>query len=275
MAAYTFKQLPPGKLLIQLLEKKFTGLLVVRPSGSVISIGFFEGRPVSYEIAGADMNIESLREAMLLLFVDSAHSFEMQSSAVAPEKGHSPLSIIREGVLTHYTKERLIGEARELLKGKLTFVEGYDAYLPLYQFEPNELSVINELSETPSTARELAERTSVPLHRVIGVLYVLALTRLITLYSEAVIIEQPQEDLSDEARALLEELKAALAAMESDNIFERFGVSPSVTTEEVEKKFREKARKFHPDVLQHKGLSAHRALAASYFEKLTEVYNVL
>ncbi len=275
MASYTFQQMPPGKLLIQLLEKKFTGYLSLRSGRGILRVGFHGGRPVTTESQGAAVTGGSVREGLLQLFVDVAGSFEMEQGQVPPGQGISPLAVIREGVLTHYSKERLIGEAKELLKGPLTFVAGYDAYLPLYQFGEEDLAVVRELAEKPGSVRDLAERTGLALHHVIAVLYILALSRLITLHTTAEPAVAPEDQLSPEARNLLDELKKASLAMQSENVFARFGVAPTVTTEEVERIFKERARTFHPDIMQRKGLGAYVDLASAYFEKLTESYKIL
>ena len=127
--AYTFSQLPPGKLLIQLLQKKFTGHLVLSPPQAKVIIGFHEGRAVTLDVEGTAPFGTTLEEALLWLFTPDAPSFSMAGAQVSPGRGVNPLSVIKEGVLVHYTKERLFNEAKDLLRGKLTFVDGYEPYL--------------------------------------------------------------------------------------------------------------------------------------------------
>jgi curved DNA-binding protein CbpA len=274
MAYYNFTQFPPGKLLIKLLNKKFTGFIQLKDDTGWLKIYFVSGMAVKRESDGFEKSGSSLEDALLSLFSPIHSGFNMENSDPADGDPITPLCVIKKGISLHYTKGRLIKEAKELIKLKLALAPGFDPYIPYFEFTLKEEQFLKVIQSMDVTPRELADKTSSQVFEALSFLYALACTNMIV-EGKCIDTSSDLDGLSEEACATMVELREDIEKMKSEDLFERFAVSTDVTTKEVDKIFRDKARKFHPDIFSKKGLSDFKKEAEVYFEKLTETYNIL
>lgn len=264
MPDYSFYSMPPGKTLLQLLEKKFSGTLIYIKKDEEIAINFQAGLP-----SGTDKS--QTKSNLLEIFRDDIYSFRLEPGAVPSGEVQNPVPIISKGIMEIYSKERLIKEASPLLKVPLKISHQYRPMLQYFDFSPEQEMMLPHLEEGIEP-RNLAVTTGNNLDLVLRTLYFLATMKLLSEFKKP---EDETADLSQEARNFLEDLRKEIKAMESENYFERFGLGKNAMIEDITKAFKERARIYHPDTVVRRGLGKWRDQAEQYFGKLTETYNLL
>ncbi|MBN2724891.1 MAG: DnaJ domain-containing protein [Deltaproteobacteria bacterium] len=265
MPEYSFDSLPPGKTLIQLLEKKFTGLLQYRYNSTENTIYFKNGLPVDTGSEAGNLT------SIFPIFTDDVKMFSLTPCDVEGNSVHNPFDIIHDGIINEYSKERLLKESQELIKPFMAINEGYQSFLNHISFDENDTKLIRALEEG-GTARSLTSCCNLSLEDVLRRLYFLATLKLL---HQARNPEEEFAGMTDDLRAFVMGFKTELKRMLKENFFERLNLDKSASPLEITDAFKDRARKYHPDAFVRMGLNNYRDEADNYFGMLTETYNLL
>jgi tetratricopeptide (TPR) repeat protein len=272
MSIYSFSQLPPPQLLVQLLQKNFSGSFNLVDSKRSLIIYFSDGSPVDFSSENIPNLDENLEEAVLYIFNDDVLNFKLENSEKKSGTPLNPFYLLAKGIKTKYSKERLLREASKLISVPVVFVKGHKKFIEMFQFDSFEMSMVAKLDSKKYSARDLAKELDQKIGRILSFYYTLACSHLIQAAKAQIKID---ENLFDESKLLLKELMGNLDDIEKKNMFERMGIPNTANTMDVNDAFKEKAKKFHPDNMSRNGLDKYKHHAEKYFKLLTEAYDVL
>ncbi len=286
MAWYPVSQVPPPLLLIHLLDSRFEGFLRVPDARGELALYFRQGLPVRSESQNPELASGSVGEHLLLLFSGSVEQIQIEPMTVSAGEGLNPLPWIRRGLRERYDLVRLENETKELSRCRITVSARMDSYLDHFELTPPELEIIRQIKASPQTITQLRALSPLSFKDILSLLYSLASCRL--LQSVPVDGDSPAGDPVPQADTqaatptkpaaeseAFTELRQLLSVLSDENPFIRMGLPLTATVEEIEARFKELAKKFHPDTLARKGLTDHSAEVQDAFAKLTEAYNQL
>ncbi|MGM0596623.1 MAG: tetratricopeptide repeat protein [Myxococcota bacterium] len=294
MKFYSFSKLPPGMLLVQLLEQKFNGILTIIREDAKLQIFFNQGIPVKCENSGIECPKPDLEHQLLNLFTMENDNFTLQPQPDEFQGDEiNPLPLINQGIKKCYTEQRLLKETSKLLKGKLFLSPKLDDYIEHFNFDENQMLIIDLLRKEPLSAKELAKKTNFKVIDVLKTIYVLGSSKLLknqnnkssatsqnlTVPSQGKSkLDQVLEkhDIPEKNREIAKELFHNIELISKDNPFARLDLQTDASDADIKKAFSKKVKKFHPDRITSKeGLAFLREEVDSYFQKLTETYNLL
>ncbi len=294
MAWYPVSQVPPPLLLIHLLDSHFEGFLRVPDPQGDLTVHFRQGLPVRAESPNPKLASASVGEHLLGLFNPTVEQVQIEPVTVPAGDGVNPLPWIRRGLRERYDLVRLEAETRELSRCRLGVSPRLSALVGHFELTPPELELVRVLQATPSTVTQLRATSPLSFKDILSLLYSLASCRLLQAIpaedqvpcdggapaSEAgpatptVAAAPATPGAPPEPEAVLE-LRQLWASLDDENPFVRLGLALTATTEEIEARFKELARRLHPDTLSRRGLTAFVAEAQTAFARLTEAYDQL
>ncbi|MBU1242352.1 DnaJ domain-containing protein [Myxococcota bacterium] len=286
MAWYPVSQVPPPLLLIHLLDSRFEGFLRVPDAQGELTVYFRQGLPVRSECKNPALAAGALGEHLLELFSSGVEQFQIEPMSIPVGEGLNPLPWIRRGLRERYDLARLENETRELSRCRIAVSPRLDAAVDHFELTPPELEILRQLKAAPSTITQLRGTSQLSFKDILSLLYSLASCRLLQSVpleaAEATPVgaqPEPQPTASSVPSSpepeIIAELHQLTASLQDENPFVRLGLPLTATMEDIDARFRELARKFHPDTLARKDLSEFLAEAQDVFAKLTEAYNLL
>jgi len=287
MAWYPVSQVPPPLLLIHLLDSRFEGFLRVPDARGELALYFRQGLPVRSESQNPELASGSVGEHLLQLFSGSVEQIQIEPMTVSAGEGLNPLPWIRRGLRERYDLVRLENETKELSRCRITVSARMDSYLDHFDLTPPELEIIRLIKASPQTITQLRSSSPLSFKDILSLLYSLASCRLlqsVPVEGDSPACDGPAAPAETQAATpskpaadseAVTELRQLLSVLSDENPFIRLGLPLTATVEEIEARFKELAKKFHPDTLARKGLSDHSAEVQDAFSKLTEAYNQL
>jgi len=285
MAWYPVSQVPPPLLLIHLLDSRFEGFLRVPDARGELTLYFRQGLPVRSECQNPEFASGTIGEHLLQLFSGTVEQIQIEPMSIPNGEGQNPLPWIRRGLRERYDLVRLENETRELARCRITVSARLDSYVDHFEFTPPELEIIRQIKAAPCTITQLRSTSPLSFKEILSLLYSLASCRLLQSVpaegepaGTCAPVPEPPAAAPTRPEAELEtirELHELTAALADENPFVRLGLLLTATPEEIDARFKELAKKFHPDTLARRGLSDCAAEAQDAFAKLTEAYNQL
>ncbi|MDA3864110.1 MAG: DUF4388 domain-containing protein, partial [Deltaproteobacteria bacterium] len=258
MKFYSFSKLPPGMLLVQLLEQKFNGMLTIIREEAKLQIFFNQGFPVKCKNSGIKCPKQDLEHQLLNLFTMENDNFTLEQQ---PDKFQgeeiNPLSLINQGIKKCYTEQRILKETSKLLKDKLYLSPKLDDYIEHFNFDENQMLIIDLLRKEPLSAKELAKKTKLKVIEVLKTIYVLGSSKLLKNSNTSSPATSPvstspsqntskleqvlnNPDISKDNRELVKELSQNIELISKKNPFERLGLQYEATDAEIKEAFKSK-----------------------------------
>lgn len=277
----SISQAQPPLLLIHLLDTHFEGFVRIPDPQGDVTIHFRQGLPVRAECQNPATAGWSTGQLLLALFAPAVEKIEIEKMSITGGSPVNPLPWIRKGLIEKYDLARLEHETRELAKCRFTASPKLDSCLTHFEFSDQEMELVRNLSE-PHTIAELRAASSLSFKEILVVLYCLAACRMLQPVREGSqtgtipASPAPAKETAENAQNPEEkELQNLLQQLSASNPFERLGLPFTATMEEIDARFKELAKKLHPDTIARKGLSSMLQAAQEAFSRLTEAYDLL
>ena len=283
MAWISITQAQPPLLLIHLLDTHFEGFLRIPDPQGDVTIHFRQGLPVIAESHNPEHMGMSTGQLLLTLFSPTVEKIEMETITVSGGTPLNPLPWIRKGLREKYDLLRLEKETHELTRCRFMASPKLASSITHFEFTEQEMEIVQKLSES-RTLNELRTISTLPLKEILVVLYSLAACRMLQLtqkntqtgsFETTPTVTTSSYNIEDTHNPDARELQDLLQQLVNNNPFERMGLPITASITDIESKFKELAKKLHPDTLARKNLLHMAKEAQDAFSRLTEAYNLL
>lgn len=283
MAWIPISQAQPPLLLIHLLDTHFEGFLRIPDPQGDVTIYFRQGLPVIAESHNPAHMGMSTGQLLLALFSPTVEKIEMETITVSGGTPLNPLPWIRQGLREKYDLVRLENETHELARCRFMTSPKLASSITHFEFTEQEMEIVQKLSES-RTLNELRTMSTLPLKEILVVLYCLAACRMLQLtqqtaqtgsFEAASKATTPSNNIEDTHNPDAQELQNLLQQLANNNPFERMGLPITASITDIESKFKELAKKLHPDTLTRKNIAHMAKDAQDAFARLTEAYEML
>jgi tetratricopeptide (TPR) repeat protein len=257
---------------------------------------------------------EQVRRRLLECFAWPDGSFDL----VAPEAVDSevqalrsdPLALVREGLVNHWSTERMLGDLTFAIERFPTKGKRFDEAERRLSGEPDVDEVLQRIDGTQTLGTTIGRHFNSPI--TLATIWILSVGNLIR-YEDLAAGDHDGEDNSvepeieievvgsgavtprattasqaptatspaatkladDAAEVLRVEVIERLENLESWTLYQMLGVSEDATDSEIRKAYFGAAKRFHPDALTHLGLLDIKEQAAAVFARIAEANDVL
>lgn len=198
-------------------------------------------------------------------------------------------ALLMAGVREH-GRQMNLSPYLDTLEGRAFYVNDAEA-VKILRLNKAERLLCRKLIESPQNLTTLKKWDAVESHVVIGVVYVLLITKTLKVISqdevesekmhmpkitlESLPPESEREDYSPDIQALRDEIQQRVALISSQNYYQMLGVEPDAASGDIRKSFFKLAKSFHPDRSAKSGLEDLREALAYLFANLSEAQSTL
>jgi molecular chaperone DnaJ len=261
---------------------------------------------------------QQVRRRMLEVFAWSTGSYRLEAvddlqSEVQPLRS-DPLSLVREGLLSHWTPDRLLADLTDQIELFPQRTKTFDEAERRLAGDLEIATMLDRFDGNQSLGAAIGTQFNSP--GALATVWILAKGRYIRFSDtaqdsrdetgaeseasdfeseiEIEVVTQSSPPESDrrasgplanasrvglkygsEADAMRNEVLDRLKNMGHSSYYERLGISQTATDGEVRKAYFAAAKRFHPDALTHLGLSDIKQQAAEVFARIAEANDVL
>ena len=258
---------------------------------------------------------EQVRRRMLEVFAWSTGNYRLESlddlqSEVQPLRS-DPLALVREGLLTHWTPDRLLADLTDQIELFPQRTKTFDEAVRRLADEAEISAMLDRFDGNQSLGAAIGTQFNSP--QALATVWILAKGRYLR-FSDTAQDNQDASDAADlepeieievvaqrqrprkgdeqargplanssrvglkygsEADGMRNEVLDRLKVMGDCNYYELLGILQTATDGEVRKAYFSAAKRFHPDALTHLGLSDIKQQAAEVFARIAEANDVL
>lgn len=222
-----------------------------------------------------------------------------------------PLSLIREGLVSHWTPDRLLADLTDFVEQFPVRTKDFDEAQRRLAHDESVAAVCDRIDGTRTLGAAIGSGFNSL--EVLATIWILAVGKLVRfeptaisdgnqsdsdarfdrIEIEVVAKEAPRtrtvekasavsaEDADaaskalDAAEVMRQEVLSLVEGLAKRNLYELIGVAPNATTAEIRKAYFAAAKRFHPDALTHLGLADIKQQAAAVFARIAEANEVL